>query len=153
MKEVERITDQLDRAFQGEAWHGPSISEALADLTSEQAAAKPIATAHSIWELVLHIRAWKDIVRKRLSGEKVEPTPEEDWPPVIDNSEDAWQMAVKELRESHEALLTTVKQLEDARLEEKVPGKNDSIYLVLHGLIQHDLYHTGQLVLLKKTLG
>jgi hypothetical protein len=60
MKETERIRDQLHRAFAGDAWHGPSVLEILENVTASQAATRPIAGAHSIWELVLHIKAWND---------------------------------------------------------------------------------------------
>ena len=62
MKETGRINDQLQRAFQGKAWHGPSLKEALAGITADQAAARPVGNAHSIWELTHHIGAWADIV-------------------------------------------------------------------------------------------
>ena len=69
MRELDRITDQLRRAFYGESWHGPAVQEVLAGVTSQQAASKVISGAHTIWELVLHIAAWKSIVQARLRGE------------------------------------------------------------------------------------
>ena len=59
MKELERIKDQFQRAFNGQAWHGPSLLSLLAGVTAEQAAAHPVPGAHSIWELTLHIAAWE----------------------------------------------------------------------------------------------
>ena len=56
MTEIERIEDQLKRSLEGEAWHGPALEELLADVRAEQAAAKPVPPAHSIWEIVLHIK-------------------------------------------------------------------------------------------------
>ncbi len=76
MNAIENILDQLDVNFRGDAWHGPSLMRLLADVTAEQAAAKPIQNAHSIRELVLHIKVWKDAPRRRLAGEAFEPTPE-----------------------------------------------------------------------------
>jgi uncharacterized damage-inducible protein DinB len=151
MEEVNRIDDQLKRAFEGHAWHGPSVLEVLADITAERAAAKPLLGAHSIWEIVLHATAWHVGVRRRLEGEHVELSPEEDWPPVTDTSDTAWRQALAALEQTHTELRSTASRLADSRLPEKVAGKDHSVYVMLHGLIQHNLYHAGQMALLKKT--
>jgi len=150
MTEIQRIADQLRRAYEGEAWHGPSLRELLSSVTAEQAARRPLPQAHTIWELVLHIAAWESIVRRRLGGEAVEATPEQDWPPVRDTSDAAWKKTLEELARSHLALRESVAALSDDQLRQKVAGQNYSIYGMLHGLIQHDLYHAGQIALLKK---
>ena len=150
MDEIKRIDDQLRRAFEGHAWHGPALRELLADVTAEQATARPIPGAHSIWEIALHIAAWHEGVRRRVEGERVELSPEEDWPPVASTSEAAWQDALAVLERTHTELRRTVSRLADARLQEMVVGKDHSVYVMLHGLIQHDLYHAGQIALLKK---
>jgi uncharacterized damage-inducible protein DinB len=154
MKEAERIADQLRRAMQGEAWHGPSLREILAGVTAAQAAARPIAAAHSIWELVNHITAWEGIVLRRMGGEAVKNVSSEiDWPPVGEKSEAAWQQALAALEASNHRLCDAIAKLPDKRLRERVPGKQDSFYGELHGIVQHDLYHAGQIALLKKALG
>ena len=89
MSEIKRIHDQLRRAFEGTAWHGPSLKEILADISSDKAAANPIPGLHSIWEIVLHITAWDGIVKRRLGGEIVEPSDQEDWPAIQDRSDQA----------------------------------------------------------------
>ena len=150
MDELKRIDDQLRRGFEGHAWHGPSLRELLADVTAEQATARPVPGAHSIWEITLHIAAWHEGVRRRVEGERVELSPEEDWPPVASTSEVAWQDALAVLERTHTELRRTVSRLADARLQEMVVGKDHSVYVMLHGLIQHDLYHAGQIALLKK---
>ena len=76
MREIGRIQDQLQRAFDGNAWHGPSLTALLGDVKPEQAAGKPIPGVHSIWELVLHIIAWERVVVRRLSGEAIVDLPE-----------------------------------------------------------------------------
>jgi uncharacterized damage-inducible protein DinB len=150
VEEVVRIKSQLRRAFEGVAWHGPSLKELLAEVTAEKAAAKPLAGAHSIWELVLHIAAWESVVRRRLEGETVEPTPEEDWPQVTDTTESAWKDALAALEEGHGRLREVTRRLTDAQLDEMAAGCEYSVYFMLHGVIQHDLYHAGQIALLKK---
>jgi uncharacterized damage-inducible protein DinB len=82
MTEIERILDQLRRAYEGEAWHGPSVREAIAGVTAAQAHARPLANGHSIWELVHHIAVWEDVGRRRLGGDRaaIEISGPEDWP-------------------------------------------------------------------------
>jgi uncharacterized damage-inducible protein DinB len=151
MNEIQSIVDQLQRAFEGHAWHGPAVRELLADVSAAQADARPIAQAHSIWEIVLHISTWEHIVRRRLQGEVINELPDkEDWPAVRDTSEAAWRKAVHDLEERNRALRDAVAQLDEARLTAKVPGKDHSVYIMLHGIIQHDLYHAGQVAVLKK---
>jgi len=148
--EAHRIEDQLSRAFEGDAWHGPSVLEVLKGVTATQAAAKPIPGAHSIWEIVVHIGVWEDVARRRLSGELVDPTAEEDWPPVRDTGEAAWAATLERLRAGHAGLRRVVAKLSDARLKETVPGAEYTCYFLAHGAIQHDLYHAGQIALLRK---
>ena len=152
MSEVDRIADQLRRAYEGEAWHGPPLKQILAGVTAEQAARRPVANAHTIWELVLHIAVWESVVRRRLAGEVTDPSPEQDWPPVRDTSEAAWKKALADLEHGHLQLRQSVATLNDTQLSDKVPGKNYSRYGMLHGVVQHDLYHAGQIALLKKAL-
>ena len=150
MEEINSIDDQLQRAFEGNAWHGPSMREVLADIAAERAAAKPISEAHSIWEIVLHVTAWQVGVRRRLEGESVELSPNEDWPPVTDTSAAAWRQALAALERTHTELRRTVSGLADSRLQQKVAGKDHSVYVMLQGVIQHNLYHAGQMAVLKK---
>jgi uncharacterized damage-inducible protein DinB len=150
MSEIARIGSQLKRAFEGEAWHGPSLKELLAGVTAEQAAARPLAGSHSIWEIVLHIAAWEGVARRRLEGETALIPSEEDWPTVSDTSETAWLEALTKLESGHRQLRATLRQLTDADLDKIVAGQQYSFYFLLHGVIQHDLYHAGQIALLKK---
>jgi uncharacterized damage-inducible protein DinB len=91
MREAERIADQLRRSIEGEAWHGPAVMELLAGLTAAQASMHPVNGTHSIWELVLHIRAWNGAILRRIRGEAVELEAAEDWPAVSDSSDEAWE--------------------------------------------------------------
>jgi uncharacterized damage-inducible protein DinB len=149
--EIERIVDQLQRAFDGRAWHGPSVMALLSDVDADQAAVRPLKERHTIWELVLHINAWRDKVRRVLGGEEMESLPdEEDWPPVDDISEEAWARTVEELKRVHGVLIEAVSGFNESQLDETVPGASYSFYNMLHGLVQHDLYHAGQIAILKK---
>jgi uncharacterized damage-inducible protein DinB len=150
MTESERIADQLKRAFEGQAWHGPAVLEALSDVTAAQAAAKPIAAAHSIWELVLHMTCWMDTVRRRALGEAFMPSDEQDWPPVRDTSDAAWRAAVADMERSHRAAHDVIASFPEAGLDQPLVPGGTVAYAQFHGLVQHDLYHAGQIAVLKK---
>lgn len=153
MSEATRIADQLRRAFDGDAWHGDSLFEILEGVTAAQAAARPIAGAHTIWELVLHIAAWDGAALRRLGGGSVELADAENFPPVLEVSDAAWHAATARLRNTHQDLVAAVVDLPESRLFEMVPGKHGAhytFYYMLHGVVQHALYHAGQIALLKK---
>jgi uncharacterized damage-inducible protein DinB len=153
MSETARIADQLRRAFRGEAWHGDSLLEILNGVAAAQAAARHIPHAHTIWELVLHVAAWDGAVRRRLAGQAVTLTDDLNFPPVRDTSEAAWRKAVEHVRRVHDELIQAVSEFPDTRLAEQVPGMQGAhytYYYMLHGAVQHELYHAGQIALLKK---
>lgn len=148
--EIYRIIDQMDRAYSGDAWHGPSLTAVLDGLSAEDASTHPVPGAHSIWEIVNHLAAWHSIVERRLHGEIVEVTVEQDWPPVWEVNDVAWQRALENLAESRARLRGVVEGLRDEQLDAKSPASTESRYVILHGVIQHDLYHGGQIAILKK---
>jgi uncharacterized damage-inducible protein DinB len=153
MSENQRLSDQIRRAFEGNAWHGDSVIELLADVDAKTAAAHPIKNAHSIWELVLHVATWDDVVRRRIGGKAVMPTDEENFPPVKDTSEAAWRKALEHSKHTHNELVKAVAGFPDSRLQEQVPGKTQDYYnffYMFSGIAQHELYHAGQIALLKK---
>jgi uncharacterized damage-inducible protein DinB len=156
MTESERISDQFRRAFDGNAWHGPSVLALLEDVSASQAAAHPIASAHSIWQLVNHIAAWEGACLRRLNGDPAQLTDEEDWPVVTDTSDAAWKQTKQALVATHQQLLEKIAELDDARLDQPIISGSStnysSVYVTLHGGVQHDLYHAGQIALLKKAL-
>ena len=152
MSEINRILDQMDRAFSGEAWHGPDLMLLLNGISAEDALKHPVAGAHSIWELVNHVAAWNAIVQHKSKGESIEVTTEVDWPRVSDASEVAWKRSLATLAENRARLKNYVKTVRDDQLDEKVQRENYSRYVLLHGLVQHDLYHAGQIAVLKKAL-
>lgn len=154
MTEIERILDQLKRAYEGNAWHGPSVREVLAGVTAQQAHSRPLQNAHSIWELVHHIAVWEDAGRRRLEGDRAEIniSSPDDWPPADDLSEAAWDQAKAALDRGHEALRKAIAGLDESRLDEPILAGLSTVYVTLHGVIQHDLYHAGQIAMLKKAL-
>lgn len=150
MSEIQVIIDELKNIHDGEAWHGPSLKEILSGVTARQAAARPLATAHSIWELALHIAAWEDVFLGRLAGKALEEPEEGDFPPVTDASEEAWRQALTRFDETHRRLIETIAGLTDERLRETVAGKDYTVEYMLRGIVRHHVYHAGQIALLKK---
>lgn len=150
MGEVQRIADQHARAFAGPAWHGPAVFEVLQGVSARRAAARPVAGGHSIWEIVLHIAAWEQVVARRLGGEPTAPTPAQDWPPVGDISAAAWKRALRLLERRHREAGQAIAALTDAALEARAAGESYSAYVLAHGAAQHGIYHAGQIALLKK---
>jgi uncharacterized damage-inducible protein DinB len=151
--EIPRLADQLKRAFEGDAWHGPAVLEVLDGVGARAAASKPIAGAHSIWEIVLHIAAWDGAIRRRMEGQALQLSPEQDFPAVHDSSEAAWHSALQDLKQRHAELIAGLLAMPDYRLAAQVPGKDYDFYHMLHGAVQHELYHAGQIALLKKVAG
>ena len=153
MSETARLADQIRRAFDGEAWHGDSVVELLANVDAKTAAAYPIKSAHNIWELLLHVSAWDDAVLRRTGGTAVKLSDEENFPQVNDTSETAWRKTVEQVKQKHDALVKAVAAFPDSRLFDPVPGKPEKYYdhfYMFSGVVQHELYHAGQIALLKK---
>jgi uncharacterized damage-inducible protein DinB len=153
ISEPARIADQLHRAFYGPAWHGPAVMELLEDVDAEIAFAKPLPNIHSIWELLLHVAVWDASTLVRLDGQKCQPTGDANFPPVAKPALAAWRRAVADAKRTHDRLVKTVAALPDSRLRDRVPGKRYDFYHLLHGVAQHELYHAGQIAVLKKALG
>ena len=154
--EVDRIRDQFRRAFEGEAWHGPSVLSLLEGVTAQQAAAHPIAGAHSIWELTRHIAAWERACLRRLQGDPARLSDIEDWERIDETTDAAWEKTKQELIDNHRALLEAIATVDESRLNEPIINDPNipfsSVYVTLHGGVQHDLYHAGQIAILKKAL-
>jgi len=153
MSEIKHLRFMLRLASQGEeAWHGPSLRSVLDGVDAAQARARPIAGAHSIFELVHHIAFWRRQVVAALVGEDFADgtVDERAFPADQTVDEEAWQAALGDLAASQEQLLYELRRFPEERLHEKVPGRDYSFYFVLHGILHHDLYHSGQIALLKK---
>jgi uncharacterized damage-inducible protein DinB len=153
MDDARRIADRITSTVAGPMWHGPALAELLKDVTPADAAARPIGQAHSIWELVLHMTSWAEIVRTRLRiVPTAEPTTAEDWPPVAGHSKADWENAVARMETAFRELADDTTKLEDYKLTWVVPGRDHSVEDMLHGVIAHGAYHGGQIALLKRAL-
>jgi uncharacterized damage-inducible protein DinB len=152
--ESARIADQLRRAFRGEAWHGPALLDLLAEVTPGEARVRPLRSVHSIWELVLHIDVY---VRAGFEATQGTPMPkiygtERDWPALKDDSAVAWFDAQDRLFQNAEKLVQAIEKFDDTKLTDTVPGRPYDFYHLFHGIVQHSLYHGGQIAILKKAI-
>jgi len=149
-----RIADQLRRSFIGDPWHGSPLRDLLADITAQQACIHPLPSAHTIWELVLHIEIYVNAAFDAIQGI---PMPrlfgtERDWPEVADSNAAAWAGATDSLFQSGDRLARAIDRFTDVRLQDTVPGRDYDFYYLLHGIVQHSLYHGGQIAMLKRAL-
>jgi uncharacterized damage-inducible protein DinB len=152
MREIERIADQAAKMFGGDAWHGPSVTEALADVDASVAASRPIPDAHSIWELVLHLVATQAVLLRRIRGESTGQTTEDFWPGLPAISESAWKETIETLRQQEADLRQAILGFPEDRLDARLMAEGSSAYNNFHGHVQHNAYHAGQINLLKKAV-
>jgi len=149
MTEVERIVRELEHAHSGSPWHGPSRTSVLSDVTVEEAARHPSRNGNGIWALVQHMRAWTGEVARRVrEGDPGEPA-DGDFPAVPAPSERAWRESLDALEQAHREVIAAVRDAGPARLDERI-GSGATCRVMLHGLAQHDAYHTGQIAILKR---
>jgi uncharacterized damage-inducible protein DinB len=143
--EIQRIINTLKHTFEKDAWHGPSVKEVLSDVNEDKIHNR-IGNGNSIIELVSHMTAWRNFVIEKLQGNaSFEISDEQNFPKGKD-----WNAALTELNKSQADLISALEKTPDEKLQEIVPGRKFKFYVMLHGIIHHDLYHTGQIVLLKK---
>lgn len=154
MTEVQRQIELMQLTFEGdetgEARFGPALMHLLKDVDSARALHRPLPDAHTIWELILHVVAWKRYTAIRLRDQRAEMNESLDWPKPTETSEADWQRTVRELRDIQAELISASAALKDDQLETPVAGGRVPRYLVLQGIMQHDIYHAGQIALLKK---
>lgn len=143
--EVQKIIDILKHTFEKGAWHGPAVKEALADVSAESMHNR-IGNGNSIVELVAHMTTWRKFVAEKLNGnDSYDVTEEMNFPVVND-----WVTALAALDQSQADLIEALEKTPDEKLQEVVPGRKYKFFTMVHGIIHHDVYHTGQIMLLKK---
>ena len=152
MNEVERIASQIDLTYRDGFWGGGSIRDLFRGLAASEAASHPIPDAHSAWEIALHVAVWHNIFRSRIVDKDAEHHYETDWPTPEDTTDENWTAALHELDQSHKALVDAVRNLNVEDLDKRVRGKEFTFYEMLHGISQHDHYHAGQVLMLRKAI-
>ena len=157
---IDPLLADLRRIYEGNAWHGPSVLEAIGDVTAAQAGARPVPDAHSIYELTHHIAAWIGETSSRLQGTPPGNPADGDFPPRGGSIDDAaWADVRSHLERRQAELLEAVSGFDPARFDEAVDPKNSkdvdgpvTFRALLSGLAQHSAYHAGQIMLLRKAL-
>jgi uncharacterized damage-inducible protein DinB len=154
MSQAENLAGYVRSAYAGEAHHGAALAEILEGVDARTAATKPPGNAHSIWELVLHIANWEEILERRLSGEIIvwERDSPTDWPRVPDTSTTAWKAALERLERANTRLVSAIRRCSDVELLTSSPGRNDTREEMIMGMLQHSIYHAGQISVLKKLM-
>jgi len=147
--------DEYGPTLDGGPWHGPSLLQSLAGVDVEQASARPIEGRHTIWELVNHCTYWMNSVDKALRGEAMESVPEtEDWEGMGETAEE-WTRDLERLDQTYARLQSTIKGLDAKSLDTIVSSQfGDNFFRfsyrkMLHGVADHNIYHAGQVSILK----
>jgi hypothetical protein len=143
----------LDEAYDRRSWHGTNLRGSVRGLSREAAAWRPGPDRHNIWELVVHAAYWKYAVRRRLTGEKRGSFPlagSNFWPRPVEGSEVEWKRDLALLGQEHSALKGAVAAFPRTRLSLLAPGSPFTYAALIRGAAAHDLYHAGQIQLLKR---
>jgi uncharacterized damage-inducible protein DinB len=160
VSESSRLVDQFKRAHDGDPWHGSPVKAILKGVTAAQAAAEPPNGAHSIWALALHMTGWRNEAAQRATGKPAGEPAAGDYPEIGDPTPARWTAALAALDASHANLVKVVNGMSDDHLlkptndpRNRAAGTGVSYYELLHGIVQHDAYHAGQIAILRKILG
>ena len=150
MQEVKFLRDQIETTFKGDSWHGPNLVNTLKDIDYKQAMKRPVEGRHTIWELTDHTSFWMEEVWKCVKDHAaMSPDMDQNWP-EMGATEEEWQQAVNRLMAAVNLVLDSLAQWEDEELYEKVPDEDYTFKQMLHGMVHHNLYHVGQINLLKE---
>jgi uncharacterized damage-inducible protein DinB len=155
MTELTLLLDQLDRAYDRRSWHGTNLRGSIRGLTADLAVWRPRPGRHNIQELVVHAAYWKYAVRRRLTGEKrgAFPLKGSNWFERTIADAGLWKADVRLLEDCHRALRNAVEGLEERVLARTTSGSPFDNRALVAGIIAHDLYHAGQIQLLKRLRG
>lgn len=151
---IRLLVEQLDHAFGGRSWHGTTLTGALRGVTPARALWRPRRNRHSIWELALHAAYWKYVVRCRMTGTRPPegfPRAPSNWPaaPARPDARQ-WRADLRLLKQMHAELRAAVAALPPRRLRARSPAGTWSYAELIYGVAAHDLYHTGQIQLIKR---
>ncbi len=151
MSDVERILRHYDGVVNGNAaWHGDPVWQILDGISAQQAAAKPLAATHTIWEIVMHMIFWEGVAAQRLAGQRAGLVEELNFPAMPAVTEENWRKTLDGLRASNQSFRESLAKLDPARLNDLTAAGKRTYYGEAHGLIEHHVYHAGQIALLKK---
>jgi uncharacterized damage-inducible protein DinB len=149
MRETQRIADSYRAATVKGAWHGPSLAELLARISPELATTRPVAGSHSIAELLQHLLLWNERIRNTSDSNALPPwEPEKDWaePPI------PWKELVSRWSQSRELLEEKIRNFPIENLAKQVPGRNYPYETLFQGVVEHTIYHSGQIAMVLSML-
>lgn len=146
MRPIEQFIDRFNAVFDGEAAHGATLRRLLDDVSEEQARRR-IGDTHSIFEMVVHVGTWMDVVARRLRGEPIESTTVEDW---SDTTLRSWPATIEELEHAQSRLLDAIARTPPEALDKPIAGRDATARATLETILNHNVYHAGQIALLKK---
>ena len=150
---VEILLRLIDEAYEKQTWHGPNLRGSLRGISKAEASKRPAAGRHNIWEIAVHAAYWKYIVRRRLTGDKSLSFPRKpsDWPRYPDDpSPKDLKADLALLGTEHRRLRDVVSQFPSRRLDARAPESQWTYAEHIHGIAAHDLYHAGQIQLVKR---
>jgi uncharacterized damage-inducible protein DinB len=155
--DFDALREDLRKVYDGNPWHGSSITEVLKGVDAETAAVRSIPRGHNIWELVLHMTVWTREVTSRVRG-AAPKSPPEDWPvPKSGGGDAAWRSALNDLAAAQKDIERVVDELKPEDLlrwisDQRDPSLSLTVGSLIRGLLQHDTYHQGQIALLKRAV-
>lgn len=152
MSELTRILNHYDGVLNSDPWYGDPLWKILGEIPARVASARPLSGTHTIWELVSHMTFWESVVTKRLGGLRAGLVEELNFPPMPEASEGNWQKALDDFRASNRAFREALAKLDPAKLEQLTAAGKRTYYDEAHGIIEHHVYHLGQIAMLKKAL-
>ena len=154
--EIALLLDLIDEAFNRRSWHGTNLRGSIRGLSTGEAVWRPGPGRHNIWEITLHTAYWKYAVHRKLTGGKKGsfPLPGSNWFERSDPGDrERWQADIKLLNEQHRALREAIAQIRPSELRRTIPGGGTTRGMLVRGIASHDLYHAGQIQLLKRMMG
>ncbi len=150
MSAIDRILVRYDEVLRGSAWHGDPMWQVLSGISAETAAARPLPGVHTIWEIVMHMIFWEEVAAERLAGRRAGLVEERNFPPMPQPTDEKWRKTLDELRVSNDKFRTVLAKLDATKLDALSAAGKRTFYDEAHGLIEHHVYHLGQIALLKK---
>lgn len=153
MAEIELMLAHYDQVLNGDPWYGDPMWRVLDGITAKAAAARPLPQAHTIWEIVMHMIFWEGVVIKRLHGQRAGLVEELNFPTMPEATEENWRKTLEELRASNRNFREALKKLDPAKLTELTVARKRTYAEEAQGIIEHHVYHIGQIGMLRKAQG
>jgi hypothetical protein len=149
---LDMLLDVVDQGFDRQSWHGPNLRGSIRGVTHRQAVWRPRPERHNIWDHVLHAAYWKYTVRRRILGERRGsfPIKGSNWIKPRETTAAAWRRDVQLLVETHESMRAAIADVASTQLPKRLPGSKATYFFTISGVAAHDVYHAGQIQLLKR---